>query len=429
MNNTQQSPEIIPEQQGQVKRKKTRLEKTHWGYIFIIPFFVTYLIFSAYPMVTTFYYSLTDKSTFGRSDEDGNAEYTLVGLKNFYHREEFDDLELFPDEGKKQSVCKDKSCSNKRLGVECVFVRLEKPDGRPAEIMVRADGSEYLYRRDLVYEIQRDEEGRIFALGYIESGALGIKNYRVAFLNTPLLWVMGFVPQLGLALMLAAWFTNTKFKARGQKFFKVVFYMPNIMTAATIGALYLAFCNPGGLIHQIAVWSGYIAEGEILREIWFTRGSVAAINSWMWFGNSMIVLIAGINGINPSLFEAAHIDGARASKVFWLITVPLIKPILTFTFVQSLVGGFQMFDVPRILSLGVASNLNTEGTRVIMNSIMSVAFEGAKDLGLASAIAVSLFLMTVICSTVIFAVMKDRSDERWLKKQLKLQKAGGVGNG
>jgi multiple sugar transport system permease protein len=131
---------------------------------------------------------------------------------------------------------------------------------------------------------------------------------------------MGFIPQMAIALLFASWFTNVKLRIRGQGFFKVVFYMPNIMTAATIGALYLAFINGGGIIHQIAVSAGYIESNEVLRDIWFTRGSIASINAWMWFGNSMIILMAAINSINVSLFEAARIDGANTTKIFWKVT-------------------------------------------------------------------------------------------------------------
>jgi multiple sugar transport system permease protein len=391
-----------PTKQG----RNARLEKKYWGYIFILPFFIAYILFSAYPLITTFYYSVTDKSTFGRS-EDGEPDYEYVGLDNFYKREPFDDLDLFLDD--------------ERPG----FVRVQNPRGAPSEILVREDGSEYIVSRGNEYEVIRNDDGTLTATGYLESGVFGITNYRKAFTNTPLLWVMGFTPQITIALLFAAWFTNVKIKIRGQGFFKVVFYLPNIMTAATIGALFLAFVAPGGIIHQIAVELGFIESKEVIRSIWFTRGSIAAINTWMWFGNSMLILIAAINSINISLFEAARIDGAGGTKVFWKITIPLIKPVLVFTFVQSLVGGFQMYDVPRVLSnSGDASNLSTDGTRTILNSLMTIAFDSpSKDLGLAAAMSVTLFAMTTVCSIIIFTIMKDRSDLKWMKQQKKLQKA------
>jgi multiple sugar transport system permease protein len=385
--------------------KKAKLEKNYWGYIFLLPFFVAYILFSAIPLVTTFYYSVTNKTTF--SGVSGEDDHEYVGLSNFYHREPFEDLNLFQDERRPN------------------FVRVQNPRGKPEEVFSRADGSEYIDSRGNIYEVYRHDDGTITGTGYLESGVFGIANYRKAFTNTPLLWVMGFVPQMIIALLFASWFTNVRLRIRGQGFFKVVFYMPNIMTAATIGALFLAFVAPGGIIHQVAVGLGFIESNEVLRTVWFTRGSIAAINTWMWFGNSMIILIAAINSINVSLFEAARIDGANSSKIFWRITIPLIRPVLVFTFVQSLVGGFQMYDIPRILAAsGDASNLHPDGTRTILNSLMIIAFDSpSKDLGLAAAMSVTLFIMTTVCSIVIFALMKDRSDDKWIRQEKRLQKA------
>jgi multiple sugar transport system permease protein len=458
------------------RRKGARLEKSYWGYIFILPFFVAYCLFSLFPLVTTFYYSLTDKSTFGVT-MDGEEEYSFVGLRKFYHLEEG-----IPIRGR---VCPDRSHIITVAGMECeiqvdfstgeeyiiyldteyVLSREPLPDVLrgtatvPNETSVEINGltlEHFVERGNTFIRIeldgQFDEDGNVltsrhevlfsddgksaeirpivWALVFQESGVFGVEGYRRAFWNTPLLWIMGFIPQMSIALLLAAWFTDAKIKARGQGFFKVIFYMPNIMTAATIGALFLAFTDNGGLLHQLAVAIGYIESDELLNSVWYSRGIIAFINYWMWFGNTMIVLIAGILGISPSLFEAASIDGANGTKMFWRITIPQIRPILTFSLVQSLIGGFQMYDIPAIMQDSVASNLQREGTTTVMTSIMGVAFQSVtKDLGLASAISVTLFAMTTVCSVTIFALMKDRSDDKWLRKQKKLeklQKKGGV---
>jgi len=448
-----------------VKKRSKRLEKNYWGYIFLVPFFAAYILFSAIPLVTTFYYSVTDRTTFG-STGAGDEEYNYVGFDNFYQRKPFDNMPLFLDEltaeldesrpgyvlipttrdkeaqiqtredkseyiiakltrrceGVEYDVIRndDGTVSVMKLGI----LRMEIESGERTELFTRDDGSEYIISSGNEYEVIRNDDGTIIGSGYTEHGVFGITNYRKAFLNTPLLWIMGFVPQMTIALLFASWFTNVKLKIKGEGFFKVVFYMPNIMTAATIGALFLAFVNSGGIVHQIAVLLGFIESDEVLRSVWFTRGSIATVNTWMWFGNAMIILIAAINSINLSLFEAARIDGASSKRIFRSITLPLIRPVLIFTFVQSLIGGFQMYDIPRILSnSGDASTLHTDGTRTILNVLMVVAFESpSKDLGLASAMSVTLFAMTTVCSVIIFAIMKDRSDDKWLRQQKKLEK-------
>jgi len=233
--------------------------------------------------------------------------------------------------------------------------------------------------------------------------------------------------------LLASWFTDAKIRIRGQGFFKVIFYMPNIMTAATIGYLFYFFSMPNGLFHVIAQGLGIIEANDGLAGPIFSRGMVAFINFWMWFGNTMVVMIAGILGINPSLFEAANIDGANGNQVFWGITVPLIRPILTFNLVPSLIGGMQMFDVPSVIA-GFTSNAHGAYISTIMTQIKNSAYndhiQGAgKMFGYSSAAAVFLFAITTVLSVVIFQLMKDRSEEKYFRKQkklMKLQQAGGV---
>ena len=67
----------------------------------------------------------------------------------------------------------------------------------------------------------------------------------------------------------------------------------------------------------------------------------------MWFGNTTILLMAGMMGIDPSLYEAAEVDGATSSQIFRRITLPLLRPILIYVMITSLIGGMQMFDVPQ----------------------------------------------------------------------------------
>jgi ABC-type sugar transport system permease subunit len=80
----------------------------------------------------------------------------------------------------------------------------------------------------------------------------------------------------------------------------------------------------------------------------------------MWFGNTTILLMAGIMGIDSSIFEAAQIDGASSWQTFWHVTLPSIKPILVYVLLTSLIGGIQMFDVPQILTDGNGGPKNVE---------------------------------------------------------------------
>jgi multiple sugar transport system permease protein len=119
----------------------------------------------------------------------------------------------------------------------------------------------------------------------------------------------------------------------------------------------------------------------------------------LWFGNTTILLMAGIMGIDESLFESARMDGASSNRVFFDITLPLLKPILVYVLITSMIGGLQMYDVPSVLSKGRGTPNNTTKTLVmLLNDYMS----GNRNYGVAGAIAVILFIITAIFSVIVF---------------------------
>ena len=120
----------------------------------------------------------------------------------------------------------------------------------------------------------------------------------------------------------------------------------------------------------------------------------------MWFGNTTILLMAGIMGIDASLFEAASVDGATGSQTFFHITMPLLKPIFVYVLLTSLVGGIQMFDIPQILTNGEGNPNRTTMTLIMyLNKHLF-----SKNYGMAGALSVMLFVVTTILSLIIYRV-------------------------
>ena len=116
-----------------------------------------------------------------------------------------------------------------------------------------------------------------------------------------------------------------------------------------------------------------------------TRGLVALMNFLMWYGNTTILLMAAVMGIDPGLYEASEIDGASSRKQFFRITLPLIRPILVYVVVTSMIGGIQMFDVPQILTNGKGTPDRASMTLVMFlnNHLFS------KNYGMGGAISVA----------------------------------------
>ena len=229
---------------------------------------------------------------------------------------------------------------------------------------------------------------------------------------------MNFVPQILLSLVLAAWFTDTKVKLKGQGAYKVIMYLPNIITAASIATLfYTMFCY-GGPITVFLRNMGWIGENtDFMKNAWATRILIAFIQFWMWYGNTMIVLVAGILGISPSLFEAARVDGASGWKIFRYVTLPLLKPILLFTLVTSAVGGLQMYDIPATFNVSGAGEPLPDGASQTITVYILRMIRATRNYGKAAAISLILFAITVIISLLFFFFLGDRE-----KKPKKVKK-------
>ncbi|MDO4521800.1 MAG: sugar ABC transporter permease [Eubacteriales bacterium] len=245
---------------------------------------------------------------------------------------------------------------------------------------------------------------------------LNSELFKKALGNTFVMWICNFIPQILLALLLAAMFSRTHNKLKGQGGFKVLMYMPNIITAATIAILFNAFFGyPMGPINDIFQKLGWSAGPvEFLRSKTTARGVVSFIQFWMWYGYTMIVLLSGILGISPEIFESAEIDGANGWQTFWQITIPNIKTILLFTLVTSLIGGLQMFDIPKLFLLGGPDNATLTTSVFIYNQ----AFSGSYLYNRASAASLIMFLIICVLSAIMFFMLRDK-DEVALNKLMK----------
>lgn len=219
------------------------------------------------------------------------------------------------------------------------------------------------------------------------------------FANTMIMWVMGFIPQIVIALILGAWFSNQRLKLKGDRFYKTVIYMPNLIMASAFSMLFFTLFSDGGPINAMLIQAGIFKEAySFLNHVWTARGLVATMNFLMWFGNTTILLMAGMMGVDPALYEAAEVDGATATERFFKITLPLLKPILIYVMVTSLIGGLQMFDVPQILTSGTG-----EPARSTMTLIMYLNKHlFSKNFGLGGALSVMMFIITGILSIIVF---------------------------
>ncbi len=249
---------------------------------------------------------------------------------------------------------------------------------------------------------------------------IGIQNFKTLFTdnslvtyfsNTMIMWLLGFIPQIVVSLILASWFTNIRLKLKATGVFKTIIYMPNLIMAAAFSMLFWSiFSDIGPISDMIKSITHSSDTVQIMASTEGNRGLVALMNFLMWYGNTTILLMAGIMGIDTQLYEAAEIDGASSSQAFRKITLPLLRPILLYVILTSLIGGLQMFDVPQILTNGLGVPNRTSMTLIMFlnNHLYS------KNYGMAGALSVILFAVAGILSLIVFFgfTNRDRKGQR-----------------
>jgi multiple sugar transport system permease protein len=316
---------MLRNETGEVKRFSFKI--SNHGYIFLLPFFITFLTLQLYPVLYTLYLSFTNLSTSNPSGE-------FIGFGNY--------INLFRDKFFLQSI-----------------------------------------------------------------------------INTWRIWIFNFIPQLIFAVGLAAMLTRDKI--RGKSFFRGVYFLPNLVTAASIGILFNVLLGwKSGAINNILVALRIIGEDAkihfLASPVWISS-SVSIILWWMWFGHSMILFMAAMIAVPRDLYDAAAVDGANAWQSFWKITLPQIKPIMIYVLVTSLIGGLNNFDIPYVM--GEGQNLGVGGPKksilTMVIHLYNMAFTGARQRGYAAAIAFALFIIVLIFSLIIFRAMTRSSDTKSMR--------------
>ncbi|MCL2763459.1 MAG: sugar ABC transporter permease [Treponema sp.] len=245
--------------------------------------------------------------------------------------------------------------------------------------------------------------------------------------NTFIMWGFNFVPQLGMALLLAVWLSDTRLNLAGKGLFRAVIYLPNLLTAASVALLFRSLFGYNAhvsapanqFLRMFGIYYMHEFQGEIIKDAFnffrsvpFSRGLVSFIQWWIWYGHTLIILMAGITSIPVSLYESAVIDGANSRQTAWKITLPMLRPIMLYILVTSMIGGMQLFEIPFLLTdMQGAPDFRIRTTALYQYNI---AFQGRNDYAYGSAISIGIFAVTIALALMIFFLLQDRSE---LKKR------------
>ncbi len=226
------------------------------------------------------------------------------------------------------------------------------------------------------------------------------KNFRKALINT-LIYGFGCTALqqvIGLAL---AMFLNGKFK--GRSIVRTVIYMPAMVSGLVMGyIMYFFFQSKGGVINDILLSLG-LNSVNWLGNAHNAVAVIVFINTWQFVGVSMVIYLAGIQGVSQSYIEAAKIDGANSWQLFSKVILPNLLPALSSSVTYNLIGGLKLYDVIIALTDGGPAKKSNSFATYIANRYFD-----AERAGYAAAVGVFSFIMIMVISTIVNAYFRKK---------------------
>lgn len=256
---------------------------------------------------------------------------------------------------------------------------------------------------------------------------VGLQNYVDVFsrkdcfgaLKLCLYYIVGALIQLVIALFLA---TILSFKVKGGNLFKGLLFFPYLISGIAIGFIFKFFYTRGFVFDTILQWCGFKLENlpYWLKDTSVNNWSLVATSVWRYMGQMMVLFIGAIMSVDAELYEAANLDGANKFQQFIHIILPSIKTIVTLNIILAITGSLSAFEQPFVITGGA----NGTGTYfVIMNKVAHTS----QKVGLASAMAVVLLAIILICAGLQQLFFKfvfreaDSDEESYKAKKARLK--------
>jgi lactose/L-arabinose transport system permease protein len=231
---------------------------------------------------------------------------------------------------------------------------------------------------------------------------LGLDNYVTLFKdevflqslkNGVIIFIM-YVPLLVFLSLVIAVVLNTAF-VRLKGLFRTLFFVPYVTSLVAVGFTFqMIFGSEYGYLNQLLGYFG-VHPIDWMGTVWGARLALCALVIWRWLGYNMVIMLSGLQNIPADLYEAATIDGAGTAQRFFKITIPLMKPVLLFTFILSTLGTFSLFAEPLILTKGGPINTTISPVMYVYNESFSFL-----KFGYASAMAYVFFILMFVMSLI-----------------------------
>nr|WP_296009461.1 sugar ABC transporter permease [uncultured Blautia sp.] len=220
-------------------------------------------------------------------------------------------------------------------------------------------------------------------------------TFRKSLFNTVLYLIVQVPVMIMLALVISSMLNNKKLKFRG--FFRTAIFLPCVTSLVAYSIIFKSLFANDGFINGMLMNLHIISEPvNWLTNVTFARILIILAITWRWTGYNMIFYLSGLQSIDKGIYEAASIDGATGFQKFRYMTLPLLKPIILFTTINSTIGTLQLFDEPMNITQGGPAN----STITISQYIYNLLFKYQPNFGYAAAVSYVIVVLIVVLSFI-----------------------------
>ncbi|MCU6797411.1 sugar ABC transporter permease [Paenibacillus sp. WQ 127069] len=259
--------------------------------------------------------------------------------------------------------------------------------------------------------------------GIGEKTFVGLQNYTDLLTKDPLFYKSLFnttlimLISIPVTIILGMVMAHVTFHlAAGKRLFQTINFLPYITTPVAIGFIFsYMFDWQSGILNQLLIQLNLVTEGVYwLQEPFIARCVIALMFIWRHLGYFMAIYLAGMTAIPQDIYEAAKVDGSSGTHTLFTITLPLLKNISVFLIVTSVIGGFQLFDEPKLLYGGWAANSvggPDNAALTVIWKFIDDTFISDNRFGYGAAIAYSLFVIIIFFSMISYRITAGKGEK------------------
>lgn len=202
-----------------------------------------------------------------------------------------------------------------------------------------------------------------------------------------------------LSIIFSVILNNKALKLKG--LFRTIVFLPAVTSLVAYSIVFKYLFSTDGIINNLLLKISIISEPiAFLQSPFWAKVIIIIAITWRWTGYNMIFFLSALQNIDPSIYEAAKIDGANSFRQFWHITIPTLRPVILFSSITSTIGTLQLFDEPMNLTTGGPG----DATTTISQYIYNLSFKYTPDFGYAAAVSYAIVVLVIIFSMIQFKV-------------------------